>query len=213
MPAGRDNLSCISNRQAGWSLMERTHEITELLQAWSRGDPGALDKLTPLVHKELHKLAKRYMAGERPGHTLQTTALVNEAYLRLVCAADAGWESRAHFLAVSAQVMRRILVDWARSRQAMKRSVKLVPLEPGKHFTVGGPEPGPDLVALDDALRALAIEDPRKSKVVELRFFLGLSVEETAKVLKISSDTVTREWKSAKIWLRREMTRRRARGA
>jgi RNA polymerase sigma factor (TIGR02999 family) len=145
------------------------------------------------------------MAGERPGHTLQTTALVNEAYVRLVSAADAGWESRAHFLPVSAQVMRRILVDWARSRQAMKRRVELAPFALGESLAVVG-EPGPDLIALDEALQALAVVDARKSRVVERRFFGVLSVEETAQVLNISSDTVTRDWKLAKVWLRREMT-------
>jgi RNA polymerase sigma-70 factor, ECF subfamily len=182
------------------------------VQAWSRGEEGALDKLTLLVYDELHRLAQRYMAGERPGHTLQTTALVNEAYVRLVSAADAGWESRAHFLPVSAQVMRRILVDWARSRQAMKRRVELAPFALGESLAVAG-EPGPDLIALDEALQALAVVDARKSRVVERRFFGVLSVEETAQVLNISSDTVTRDWKLAKVWLRREMTGERMSGA
>ena len=185
--------------------MERSHEITELLQAWSRGEEGALEKLAPLVYEELHRLAQRYMARERPGHTLQTTALLNEAYLRLVGAADAGWESRTHFFAVSAQVMRRILVDWARSQQALKRGGEITRLQLEEPLAVADGR-GPDLVALDDALHALAAFDARKSQVVELRFFGGLSVEETAQVLKISSDTVTRDWKLAKTWLRREMT-------
>jgi RNA polymerase sigma factor (TIGR02999 family) len=188
------------------------HEVTELLQAWSGGEQGALEKLVPLVYQELHRLAERYMAQERPGHTLQTTALVNEAYLRLVDAPRVGWQSRAHFFAVSAQVMRRILVDWARSRQAMKRGGEVAPLELEEALVVAE-APGPDLVALDDALQALAAVDPRKSQVVELRFFGGLSVEETAEVLKVSSDTVTREWKLAKICLRRELTREKASGA
>ena len=188
------------------------HEITQLLQAWGRGEQAALDELMPLVYEALHDLAQRYMAQERSGHTLQTTALVNEAYLRLVSAADAGWESRRHFLAVSAQVMRRILVDWARSRQAMKRGGEMRPLELEEGFVVAE-EPGPDLVALDDALRALAAVDARKSQVVELRFFGGLGVEETAQVLKVSSDTVTRDWKLAKRWLRRELTQEKLRGS
>jgi len=188
------------------------HEVTELLQAWSEGQQGALEKLVPMVYRELHRLAHRYMVQERAGHTLQTTALVNEAYLRLVDAPRVGWQSRAQFFAVSAQVMRRILVDWARSRQAMKRGGEVTPLQLEEALVVGEAR-GPDLVALDDALQALAAVDPRKSRVVELRFFGGLSVEETAQVLKISSDTVTRDWKLAKNWLRRELTRGKPSGA
>lgn len=188
-----------------------SHDLTQLLQAWNEGQAGALEKLVPLVYEELHRLAHGYMAQERPDHTLQTTALVNEAYVRLVKAADVGWESRAHFFAVSAQVMRRILVDWARSRQAIKRRHETTPLDLPDALLVAE-EGGPDLVVLDDALKALAAVDPRKSQVVELRFFGGLSVEETAKVLRTSSDTVTRDWKFAKLWLRREMTREMAHG-
>lgn len=193
-------------------LMSEPHEITELLQAWSRGDQGALEKLTPLVYKELHGLARRYMAQERSGHTLQTTALVNEAYLRLARAGEEGWENRAHFFAVSAQVMRRILVDWARSRQATKRGGEVKPLELEEALAVTD-EHDPDLVALDDALNALAALDLRKSQVVELRFFGGLSIEETAQVLKVSPHTVTRDWRFAKVWLRREITQERPSGA
>jgi RNA polymerase sigma-70 factor, ECF subfamily len=188
------------------------HEVTELLQAWSEGERGALERLVPMVYQELHRLARRYMDQERPGHTLQTTALLNEAYLRLVDSPRVGWQSRVHFFAVSAQVMRRILVDWARSRQAMKRGGEATPLEL-EEALVAAEAPGPDLVALDDALQALAAVDARKSQVVELRFFGGLSVEETAQVLKISSDTVTREWKLAKNWLRLELTRETPSGA
>ncbi len=180
------------------------HEVTELLQAWSEGDHGALDKLMPLVHGELHRLAKRYMARERPGHTLQTTALVNEAYLKLVDSNHMSWRNRAHFFAVAAQLMRRILIDFARSRRSLKRGA-------GPHTVsldeapVVSQEPRADLVALDEALNALSAFDPRKSRVVELRFFGGLSVEETAEVLKVSADTVMSDWKLAKIWLLHEL--------
>ncbi len=171
------------------------HEVTQLLRAWREGEQGALERLMPLVYGELHRLARRYMANERPGHTLQTTALVNEAYLRLVDAPQANWQDRAHFLAVCAQMMRRILVDWARSRQALKRGGVVRPMELDEALAVAE-APGADLVALDDALKALTVVDPRKSRVVELRFFGGLSVEETAEVLKVSPETVLRDWKS-----------------
>ena len=178
--------------------------VTELLLAWSQGEEAALEKLVPRVHAELRRLAHRYMAGERPGHTLQTTVLVNEAYLRLINARQVGWQNRAHFFAVSAQLMRRILVDFARSRNYLKRGggAQKVTLD---EALVVSQEPGQDLVALDDALKALAVTDARKSRVVELRFFGGLSVEETAEVLKVSADTVTRDWRLAKVWLAREM--------
>jgi RNA polymerase sigma-70 factor (ECF subfamily) len=158
----------------------------------------------PLVNQELRKLARRYMFGERAGHTLQTTALVNEAYLRLVHSRRVNWQNRAHFFAISAQLMRRILVDHARSRGYQKRGggVPKVTLD---EASVGPEEKGRDLVALDDALTALAEVDLRKSKVVELRFFGGLSVEETAEVLKVSPETVMRDWRLAKAWLAREM--------
>jgi RNA polymerase sigma factor (TIGR02999 family) len=188
------------------------HEITRLLQAWSEGEQSALEHLIPLVYEELHRLAHHYMAGERSGHTLQTTALLNEAYLRLVDSAKPSWQNRAHFFAVSAQVMRRILVDWARSRQALKRGGEVRPLELEEALVVAD-APGADLVALDDALKALAALDPRRSKVVELRFFGGLSVEETAEVLKISPETVMRDWRFAKSWLRREMSKEKPVGA
>jgi len=181
-----------------------THEITLLLRAWTAGTEGASDKLMPLVYAELHRLAKAYMSRERLDHTLQTTALVNEAYLRLVDASQVEWQDRAHFFAMGAQVMRRILVDWARSHRSLKRGGdrRVVQLE---EALVASPEADVDLVALDDALQKLNDLDPRKSQVVELRFFGGLSVEETASVLKVSVDTVMRDWKLAKGWLRREL--------
>jgi RNA polymerase sigma factor (TIGR02999 family) len=182
-----------------------SNQITELLQSWNQGDQGAIDKLVPLVYNELHRLAQHYMSDERPGHTLQTTALVNEAYLRLVDSAPANWEGRTHFFGVCARVMRRILVDWARARQALKRGGDMSALDLNEALAAAK-QPGNDLVAIDDALQLLAAVDPRKSQVVELRFFGGLSVKETAEVLKISPETVQRDWKLAKIWLRRELS-------
>ena len=172
---------------------------------WSSGNPDALQRLTPLVYGELHRLAHRYMAGERTGHTLQSTALVNEAYLRLVQTDRVQWQNRAHFFAVSAQLMRRILVDFARSRQYAKRGGK-APIVSLDDVAVAIQDCA-ELVALDDALCALAAIDPRKARMVELRFFGGLSVEETAEVLKVSVETVARDWKLAKFWLRRELRR------
>ena len=178
-----------------------SHEVTRLLKAWSGGDEEALEKLTPLVYRQLHEIAQRYMAGERAA-TLQTTALVNEAYLRLVDCGKVNWQDRAHFFAVSAQLMRRILIDFARSRGYLKRggAVPHISLEEAPSVCN---EPDVNLVALDDALKALSAVDERKSKVVELKFFGGLNVEETAEVLGISSDTVIRDWRLAKIWLLR----------
>jgi RNA polymerase sigma factor (TIGR02999 family) len=197
-----------SNRQAvvGKCVMveSSTPQVTQLLLAWGHGEDAALEKLVPLVHGELRRIARRYMVGERKGHTLQTTALVNEAYLRLVDSQKVNWQNRAHFFAISAQLMRRVLVDHARSRAYQKRGggAFKVTLDDAM---IGPEEPGQDIVSLDDALKALAEIDPRKSKVVELRFFGGLSVEETAEVLKVSEDTVLRDWRLAKAWLRREM--------
>lgn len=178
--------------------------LTRLLKAWSAGDEEALAQLTPLVYGELHRAARRYMARERTGHLLQTTALVNEVYLRLVDCAQIDWRDRAHFFAVSAQLMRRILVDFAREREVRKRGggVRHISLDEAPTLCK---ESDPDLVALDDALTALAIIDERKSKTVELRFFGGLDIDETAAVLKVSSKTVTRDWTMAKAWLLREM--------
>jgi len=159
----------------------------------------------PLVYEELHRLARRYMAGERPGHTLQTSALVNEAYLRLVDVKNLNWQNRAHFFGVSAQLMRRILVDFARSRRSLKRGGETVTisLEEGP---IASRARGADVVALDDALKSLAEIDPRRSRVVELRFFGGLSAEESAEVLKVSPETVLHDWKLAKVWLLRELS-------
>jgi RNA polymerase sigma factor (TIGR02999 family) len=183
-----------------------THEVTQLLVAWSAGDEAALEKLTPLVYQELRRLAKRYMARENPGHTLQPTALVNEAYLRLIEQKHVQWRNRAHFFGISAQLMRRILVDMARARQYGKRGGKARKVSLDEALVVSK-ERGEDLVALDDALESLAAIDPRKSRVVELRFFGGLSVEETAEVLQVSPVTVMRDWKMAKVWLHRELSK------
>jgi RNA polymerase sigma factor (TIGR02999 family) len=170
-----------------------------LLLAWSAGDREALGRLTPLVYQELHRLAMVYMAHERPGHTLQPTALVHEAYLRLVDLQGVGWRNRAHFLAVAARTMRRILVDFARARTYQKRDGgERVSLD--EEVVVTG-EPGAVLVALDDALNRLAAIDERKSQIVELRYFGGLQVEETAEALHVSAETVMRDWRSAKAWL------------
>jgi RNA polymerase sigma factor (TIGR02999 family) len=180
-------------------------DVTELLLSWSGGDSSALDRLVPLVHQELRRLARHYMAQERPGHTLQATALVNEAYLRLVDVNRVRWQNRAHFFAVAAQMMRRILVEFARSRGRQKRGgdPQQVMLESVPQMA---DEKSPDLVALDAALCELAKVDTRMSQVVELRFFGGLTVEETAEALSVSPETVMREWKTAKVWLLRQVT-------
>ena len=187
-------------------------EVSQLLHAWSKGDETALEKLMPLVYNELHRMARHYMARESPGHTLQTTALVNEAYVRLVDAAHTSFQNRIHFFAVCAQAMRRILADWGRSRRALKRGGE-IPLLRLDEALDGTDAPGLDFVDLDDALKALAKVDPRKSQVVELRFFAGLNLEETAAVLKVSSDTVLRDWKMARSWLRCELSGERLDGA
>jgi len=177
-------------------------EITQLLVAWGDGDRAALDQLTPLVYEELRRLAHQYMSQERPGHTLQTSALVNEAYLRLIDQKDVHWQNRAHFFGIAAQMMRRILVDHARQRRYAKRggAARQVPLD---EAMIVSEERAADVVALDQALNSLAEIDPRKSQIVELRFFGGLSIEETAEVLKVSPGTVMREWTLAKAWLKR----------
>lgn len=182
------------------------HEITRLLQAWSAGQPGAQERLFSLVYDELHRLAKRHMARERPDHTLQTTALVHEAYLRLADSDHLSWQNRAHFFAVSAQVMRRILVDFARSRQYLKRGGRAARLSLDEGLVVSRQNSGA-VVAVDGALTALAAVDRRKSQVVELRFFGGLSVEETAEALGVSRETVLRDWKLAKVLLLRELAK------
>ena len=179
-------------------------EITQLLTAWSDGDQSALDRLAPLIHSELHRLAHHYMRRERPGHLLQTSALVNEAYVRLIDWKNVRWQNRAHFFAVAAQMMRRILVDFARESQYLKRGggALQVSLSLAASFVM---DRNTDLVALDEALTALAQVDARKVRVVEMRFFAGLSVEEVADVLEVSKETVMRDWRLAKAWLLREL--------
>lgn len=175
-----------------------------MLLAWNRGEPDALDALLPLVYEELRRLAARYMKGERSGHTLQVTALVNEAYLRLIEVRQVRWQNRAHFFAMAARLMRRILVDAARSRRHQKRGGG-APMLSFDETLVVPTEPGKDLVALDEALTALAAVDSRKSQVVEMRFFGGLNIDETAEALHVSRDTVKRDWAFAKLWLLREL--------
>lgn len=187
--------------------MSPVANITELLVAWGRGDQSALDALAPLVHRELHRLAARHMAGERPGHMLQATALVNEAYLRLVDWKGVRWQNRAHFFAMAAQIMRRILVDVARARASAKRGGRPlhVSLSEAAQVPLGS---SVDLVALDDALKTLEGLHARQSRVVELRFFGGLDLEETAHVLGVSVGTVRRDWSLARAWLYRELSGR-----
>lgn len=187
-------------------------ELSGLLKAWGNGDQTALDRLTPLVYDELHRMACLYMRNERAGNTLQATALVNEAYLRLVGIKEGGWEGRVHFLAVSAQIMRRILVDRARMRAAVKRGGEAQVVQHSSPINLDelpdlGSRRSAQLIAVDDALKGLTVMDPRKARVVELRFFGGLSVEETAQVLKMSPQSVMRDWRLAKSWLRREFSR------
>jgi RNA polymerase sigma-70 factor (ECF subfamily) len=188
------------------------HEITHLLRAWSEGQQGAPERLMPLVYEELRRLARSYMVRERADHTLQTTALVHEAYVRLIEVSAASFQDRAHFFGMCALLMRRILVDWSRSRGSLRRGGEWRPVQLDEALVVS-PESEVDLVGLDDALKALEAVDPRKSRVVELRFFGGLSVEETAAVLKVSVETVMRDWKLAKSWLRRELAGGKSRGA
>jgi len=186
-------------------------EITQLLLAWGGGDERALEQLMPLVYDELRQAARRYMARQRPEHTLQATALVNEVYLRLVNFREVNWQDRAHFFAVCAKLMRRVLIDFARSRQYQKRGggAPRISLD---EALVGTRESSAGLLAVDDALKALESIDPRKSQVVELRFFGGLSVKETAEVLKVSEETVQRDWRLAKIWLLHELSREKPDG-
>jgi RNA polymerase sigma-70 factor (ECF subfamily) len=182
-----------------------SHEVTGLLQAWGRGDEEALQKLVPLVYEQLHAAARRHMVRERRGHTLQTTALIHETYLRLVDVRRIKWQNRAHFLAICAQLMRRILIDFARSRRYQKRGGAAREVDFDENLTVTS-HPDTNLLALDDALNRLALVDARKSRVVELRFFGGLSVKDTAEVMKVSADTVMRDWKLAKMWLLRDLS-------
>jgi RNA polymerase sigma-70 factor, ECF subfamily len=186
-------------------MTHSTQEVTRLLAAWGDGDSAALDRLTPLVYDELRRLAHRHMGRERAGHTLQTSALVNEAFIRLIDQRDVRWQNRAHFFGIAAQMMRRILVDYARGRRYQKRGgdARRAPLD---EAVMVSEERAADVVALDEALKSLCEFDPRKSRIVELRFFGGLSIEETAEVLSVSPGTVMREWTLAKAWLRREMT-------
>ncbi|RPI11769.1 MAG: sigma-70 family RNA polymerase sigma factor [Zetaproteobacteria bacterium] len=181
-------------------------DVTQLLQAWSRGEESALDKLVPLVYRDLHLRARRCMAGEHVEHSLQTTALIHEAYLKLVGPSPVAWESRGHFFAVASRVMRRVLVDHARARRSLKRGGDGRHVELDEELVVAG-GPDRDLVSLDDALKGLATVDERKARVVEMRYFGGLSVEETAEVLEVSPQTVLRDWRLAKAWLLREMKR------
>ncbi len=185
---------------------ESQHELTGLLQAWRSGDRGALERLVSHVHAELHRLAHIYLSRERPGQTLQTTALVNEAYLRLIDASKVDWQDRAHFFAVAATVMRQVLIQYARVRHARKRGGGAIRVEFSEAL-VPSPERDADLIALDDALNGLAKFDPREARVVELRFFGGLTESETANVLGVSDRTVRREWDHARAWLLRELKR------
>jgi len=188
-----------------------SNEVTGLLRAWGRGDEEALQKLMPLVYDQLHAAARRHMPGERLGHTLQTTALIHETYLRLVDIRQINWHDRAHFLAICARLMRRILIDFARSRGYQKRGGAAPHINFDEAVLVT-PRPDANLVALNEALNRLALVDPRKGQIVELRFFGGLDVKETAEVLKVSPDTVMRDWKVAKVWLLRELRRGTHRG-
>jgi RNA polymerase sigma factor (TIGR02999 family) len=184
-----------------------THEVTGLLIEWSNGDKAALDKLAPLVYQELRRLAHHYMSHERPGHTLQTTALVNEAYLRLVNRQGVHWQSRAHFFAIAATLMRSILVDHARSHAYAKRGGGARKIEFDEAMIVSQ-ERAAEVVALDDVLKQLADFDPQQSRIVELRFFGGLTIEETSEVLDLSPATIKREWSTARAWLYRELSKR-----
>jgi RNA polymerase sigma factor (TIGR02999 family) len=179
-------------------------DLTQLLQSWSNGDQQALEELTPVVYRELHRLAAHYMGGEKQGHTLQTTALVNEAYVRLIDWKNVHWQNRAHFFAVSAQLMRRILVDYARSHNYAKRGGGMRPVELDEALAVSNENLGL-IVEIDAAMDRLSKMDSRSAEVVQLRFFGGLSVEETAEVLNVSAITVMRDWQFAKAWLTREM--------
>lgn len=183
------------------------HEVTDLLVKWGRGDQAALDALLPLVHQELRRRAHRYLARERRGHTLQTTALVNEAYLRLVTQAEVRWQDRAHFFAVSAQVMRHVLVDYARARGSARRGGGARPVTLDEAARIGVGEDA-ELVALDEALKGLAQIYPRRSQVVELRYFGGLNNEEVAAVLRVTTKTVERDWRYARAWLYEELRRK-----
>lgn len=184
-----------------------THEITRVLREWSDGRREALDKLLPMVYAELHRQAARYLRRERPGHTLQPTALINEAYLKMIDQKEVDWKSRTHFFAAAANVMRQVLVDYARAKNRQKRGGELRALTFDENLTVNAKENNVDVIALDEALDRLAAKDEQQARVVELRFFSGLSLEETARVMNISRATAAREWAMAKAWLFRELTR------
>jgi len=188
------------------------HEITQLLRAWSKGQKAAPEKLMPLVYDELHRLASIQMSRERPDHTLQTTALVHEAYLKLIDSPEVDWNDRVHFFALSAKVMRRILVDWARAHRSLKRGGEYQEIQLDEALVVS-PEANQDFEGLDEALKALEKVDPRKCRVIELRVFSGLTAEETAAVLKVSVETVMRDWRLAKSWLKRELNGRNPQSA
>lgn len=200
------------NASPDGSELASTHEVTRLLQAWSSGDERALQELMPLVYDELHRMAQRYMAAEQSGHPLQTTALVHEVYIRLVDVKNVDWQNRAHFYALSARVMRRILVDFARTRNYQKRGAQFAHIQLEQAATVSAAV-GSELVAVDEALKQLAAVDARKCEVVEMRFFGGLTVEETAAALHVSPETVARDWKLAKAWLLRELSNEDHHGA
>jgi len=189
-----------------------THHVTQLLQAWGAGDEKALEQLMPLVYNELHRLAQRYMASEQTGHPLQTTALVHEVYLRLVGIQNLDWQNRSHFYALCARLMRRILIDFARSQNYQKRGGQIAHIELEESATVSTMV-GAELLAVDEALNQLASVDTRKSEVVELKFFGGLTVDEIAATLKVSPETVMRDWKLAKAWLLRELGQKDRHGA
>jgi RNA polymerase sigma factor (TIGR02999 family) len=182
-------------------------EITQMLREWSDGKPEALENLLPLVYTELHRQAASFLRKERPGHTLQTTALIHEAYLKLIDRRDSKWQSRTHFFAVAAQAMRRILVDYARAKHREKRGGDNIKLSLEEATLVAAKEKGVDLIALDEALNKLANFDEQQARVVELRYFSGLSLEETAEALHVSRATVARDWEAARAWLHREITK------
>ena len=201
-----EGLKVGSEIHANESMTRSPNDVTQLLVAWGNGDQAARDELMPLVYAELHRLAHRHIKRERPGHTLQTSALVNEAFVRLVDQRDVEWQSRAHFFGIAAQMMRRILVDYARKRRFAKRGGNQLQVSLNEEL-VAANQRSAEVVLLDDALTQLAEIDERKSKVVELKFFGGLSIEETAEALGVSPGTVMRDWTLAKAWLRRAMTR------
>jgi len=186
---------------------DERHSITQMLQEWSEGNAQALDELMPLVYRELHRQASRYLRHERPNHTLQTTALIHEAYLKLIDQRDVRWESRTHFFAIAAQAMRRILVDYARAKKRSKRGDNATISLEEETILISTEGKGVDLIALDEALTRFAEIDPQQARVVELRYFGDLSLDETAEAMHISRATVAREWNTAKVWLHRELTR------